>query len=161
MSKKFSFSEFPEFQSKVKKEKPKKEVPSVSEAAQDKRHQKINFKQYLRDLKEDQGLDDEFADIPMLTEAQLIRERDIDRVGLYGGDTRAIKFEGEDSQLNISNEDWTAIKLLEKDDSITIVDEYNDRWFVQRSLNNQIVFESQEYVLAGKIYFDDFIKKLK
>ena len=161
MSKKYSFSEYPEFQSKVKKEKPKKDVPSVSEAAQDKRHEKINFKQYLRNLQETQNSDDEFTDIPMLTEAQLIRDTD----GLHGGPDepaiRSIQFDGEDSKLTITEEDWAAIKQLEKDDSITIVDEYNDRWFVQRSLNNQLVFESQEYVLAGKFYFDEFIKKLK
>jgi hypothetical protein len=161
MSKKISFSEFPEFQTKVKKEKPKKDVSPVSEATQDKRHEKINFKQYLRGLEENQGLDDEFADIPVLAESQLIRERDMDRSGLYGGDTRAIQFDGDDGMLTIAEDDWQAIKQLEKDDSIVILDSYDDRWHVSRSLLNMIVFESQEYVLSGKFYFDDFIKKLK
>lgn len=147
--KKYSFSEFPEFQEKVKKE-PKQKPQQVSEAAQDKRHEKINFKQYLRGLQESQGMDDEFADIPMLVESDLVSRF---------GNLWTIKF--GDEPLHLSEEDLEGIKSLHKDESITIVDEYEDRWFVQRSLANQLVFESQDYDLSGKIFFDTFVKHLK
>jgi len=151
MNKKYTFSEFPEFETKPKIEKVIKAPPKISEAIQEQRHEKINFKQYLRELNQDQGVDDEFADILAMSTSTVHKE----------ALTASIDFGGEDGKFIITEEILDDIKLLEKDQTITITDEFNDCWYISRSLINQLVFESQEYALSGKFNFDDFIKKLK
>lgn len=164
---KISFSEFTEFGSKVTKEKTKKTTPKTNDGAQEQRHEKINFKTYLRDLKENQSSDDEFQDVAALSSNDLARRKD----GTCAVDLSTASGIAE-SKMNIGEDDLEDIFGLEKDDSITILDEsdylqddatngYAERWYVTRTLTNQLVFENQDGNINGQIDFNEFVKKLR
>lgn len=160
---KVSFSQSPAYLTKVKKEQPKKGVvkPFKSETVEEQRHEKINFKQYLRGLEESQASNDEYSDIPLLAVSSIVIEEDRDDDDTLIEQFRVIDFGGEDTKLSINEADWSEIIHLEKDESITVLDEYNDRWYVTRSLTNQLVFENQEYAINGKLDFTETVKRFK
>lgn len=150
----------PAYLTKVKKEQTTVKTHFVNESGESQRHEKINFKQYLRNIKEQQNSDDDFQDIIRLTTQAILKH------SIYNTLVRTINF-GEglitdlgEGTLNINESDWDDIASLEKDDSITIRDEYDSRWYVSRSLDNQIVFECQDEDFNGKLNFDDFVKHL-
>jgi len=163
---KISFSEFHEFGPKVKKEKTKKTSPQIHDGVQEQRHEKINFKTYLRGLKEDQATDDEYQDIAFVSANDLA----------FKWGCRTVDLSASSGMVNayvfIEQADWEDILVLEKDDSITIIDEpegdradatngYVERWYVTRTLTNQIVFENQDGDVSGKMDYAEFVKKLK
>jgi hypothetical protein len=150
----------PAYLTKVKKEKTTKTKSFVNESGEDHRHEKINFKQYLRNIKEQQNSDDEYSDVPLLNTNSLVKEDIRDADDLLEYVDRFVDFGDSELKLLITEADFEAIQNLDKDDSITIyTDDY--RWYASRSLNNQIVFECQEISLSGKLNFDNFIKRFK
>lgn len=162
MNKKVSFSQSPAYLTKVKKEQPKKAAkPSSSDSVYEQRHEKINFKQYLRDLDEQQNSDDEYSDIPLLTTTiatlEGVRQADDSLIE----NLRCFDLGGDDATIKIYQEDWNLISELNKDESMSIVDSRNDRIFITRSLSNHLVIECQDYGFNGRLKFDDVIKKLK
>lgn len=158
---KSGFAQSPAYLTKVKKELPVKTTKVATTESVDQRHLKINFKQYLRNLKEEQASDDEFQDIQVLALSALVKEDIRDEDDLLIEHVRVVSFGGDDGKLSIVEEDFEAILEMERDDSITVYDEFDERWYVSRTLDNLVVFESQEHELSGKISFDDFAKTLK
>lgn len=162
MNKKVSFSQAPAYLTKVKKEKPAKASTKPSnDSVYEQRHEKINFKQYLRELDEQQGSGDEYVDIPLLTTNVATLEDVRDSEDSLIEQLRCFDLGGDDSTIKIYEEDWALIEDLEKDESITITDSRNDRVFITRSLSNHLIIECQDNGINGKLKFVDVIKKLK
>ena len=156
MNKKVSFSQAPAYLTKVKKDVTKGASKSHrTEAIQEKRHEKINFKQYLRDLQESQSsINDEFQHIHLYHPSQAIKE------GLSG--LRVLHFGGAyEYTLAIREEDWEVMADLQLDESMTVYTDYDERWYVTRSPSNHLVFECHELNFDAKFEFNAIIKRLR
>lgn len=164
MNQKVSFSQSPAYLTKVKKDMPSKGTarPFRSDAGQEQRHEKINFKQYLRDrLEEQSSSTDEFADVDLLQITQAfvrdVREADDSLIEQY----RIVYFGGAyETELAINEDEWNEVKDLGRDESMSIVNEYNERWYITRSSTNHLVIESADTVYSGKFEYDLVIKRL-
>lgn len=156
MNKKVSFSQAPAYLTKVKKDVSKGASKSRhAEVVQEKRHEKINFKQYLRDLQESQSsINDEFQDIPTYNPSQAIKE-DLTNA-------RVLHFGGAyEYTLAIREADWEVMSGLHLDESMTVYSDDDERWYVTRSPSNHLVFECHELDFAAKFEFGAIVKRLK
>jgi len=163
MNKKVSFSQAPAYLTKVKKDVSKGASKSQrTEVVQEKRHEKINFKQYLRDLQESQtSVKDEFEDITPLSLNSAVKHDVRDYDDSLVEHLRLINFGGaEEIQLVIKEEDWDLIADLQLDESMTVYSEHDERWYVTRSPSNHLVFECHELNEGGKFDFNTVVKRL-
>lgn len=121
------------------------------------RHGKLNFKNYLRDIREQACVEDEFSDV------MLMQPTAIKKMVVESQTKRTITIGSE--CLNISDADLNELLSLHKDENITIVfTDYIDEdvcWDVTRSLNDEIIFECRDYEANGRIDYQEFIKRLK
>jgi len=163
MNKNASFSQAPAYLTKVKKDVSKGASKSQrAEPVQEKRHEKINFKQYLRDLQESQSsINDEFFDIHPLSLNSAVKHDVRDQDDSLIEHLRVINFGGaEENQLAIKEEDWAQIADLHLDESLTVYSDHDIRWYVTRSPSNHLVFECHELNEAGKFEFATVVKRL-
>lgn len=121
------------------------------------RHGKLNFKNYLRDLREQACTEDEFSDVV------LMQPTAIKKMVVESQTMRTVTIGGE--CLKISEQDLSELLALHKDENITLVflghiDE-DICWDVTRSLNDEIIFECRDYEANGRIGYQEFIKRLK
>lgn len=164
MNQKVSFSQSPAYLTKVKKDMPSKGAakPFKNDNVQEQRHEKINFKQYLRDLKEEQNsTEDEFTDVELLNIAQAYRQDIREADDSLVEQLRIVNFGGAfETQLAIYEEEWNEVVDLGRGESMTITDSYGDRWYLTRSASNHLVVESHDNEYSGKFEFDLVVKRL-
>jgi hypothetical protein len=163
MNKKDSFTQAPAYLTKVKKDVTKGASKSQrTEPVQEKRHEKINFKQYLRDLQESQSsVKDEFEDIIPLSLNAAVKHDVRDYDDSLIEHLRLINFGGaEEFQLAIKEGDWELIADLQLDESMTVYSDSDERWYVTRSPSNHLVFECHELNESGKFEFTSVVKRL-
>jgi hypothetical protein len=156
-----------EYLTKVKKVKSVKTVKKgfVNESSVENKFAKMNFKQYLENIKEEQNSSDEFTDIPLLTlSAATIRIKHYEEANKTPHPVLAISLGPNKGTLELDEIDMDDILSLGKDESFTVIDEQSDCWHITRSINNQLIIESREYSeieFSGKFKYDDIVKKLK
>jgi hypothetical protein len=166
MNKKVSFSQSlqaPAYLTKVKKEiSAKGAKPSQRDAVQETRHEKINFKQYLRDLMEDESSEtDEFADVRMMDLACTTKRDVRDDEDQLIESFRTVHFGGAyETELSLNESDWDQVASLGRDECITISNEYNERWYITRSTSNHLIIESEDQTYEVKFDFKSFLKRL-
>jgi hypothetical protein len=163
MNQKVSFSQHEAYLTKVKKEKPTKGAakPFATESVLEQRQEKLNFKQYLSDLKVQQASDDEYGDIAVLSLSKISLESIRDTDDSLIETLRVFDFGGDEAKLKIVESDWHEIKTLEREASIYVDDEFGDQWYVTRTSNNILVLECLDQEFNGKLEFDAALKKLK
>lgn len=160
---KVSFNQSPAFLEKVKKDvSAKGNKPSRNERVQEHRHEKINFKQYLRGIQEEQAkVVDEFMDVELLQPNQAFIRDNRDAYDFLDEKHRVINFGGAyETEIAITEGDWDEICGLDRDESMTVSNLHGELWYVTRSLTNHLVFESSDSEYSGKFEFDSVIKRL-
>lgn len=127
------------------------------DADENDRHGKLNFKNYLRDLREQACTEDEFSDVMLMQPTaikKMVVESQMKRTITIGSEC-----------LEITDADLDELLSLHKDENITMVfTGYIDEdicWDVTRSLNDEIIFECRDYEASGRIGYQEFIKRLK
>lgn len=139
----------------MKKDKSPNKSYSVDSDGDD-RYGKLNFKNYLRNLKEQDSVEDEFSDIkPLQVSAlkKIVSGPDVQRI---------VTFEhGDTDSLVIAESDMGEILSLRRDENITLVDDCGNGWYVTRSSNDEIVFECRDSDSSGRMSYNEFVKCLK
>lgn len=165
MNQKVSSGQSLAYLTKVKKDMSSKSNTKhvTSDNILETRHEKINFKQYLRDIKEEQSsVSDEFADIELLKLAHASIFSSLAESATSAAELLyVINFGGAfETRLAISETDWEDITDLELDQSTTVRNSSDELWYVTRSVANHLVFESADSEYSGKFNFDEVVKQL-
>ena len=134
---------------KVKKEKSTgRSFNEINKVAEEERHEKLNFKQYLRSVKENL-VDDDYADLQVIS------------INAFSVDSRCanVKFSPLVS-AKFCAEEWDIVSSLRRDEMQVIMDESEVEWEITRSITDQLVFECRNLDIAAKHDFNKVMNKI-